>query len=75
MPENHTTKDVINLLMEIKVEQAAAGAKQEAMHEDVCGINSRLDTQNGRIGVVEKKLWVIWGGILVAVGVAKLLIG
>ena len=82
MPENHTTKDVINLLMEIKVEQAAAGAKQEAMHGDVTGINTRLDKQNGRIGRVETRTdateaWqdkvsgggVLAGKIIIVVGV------
>ncbi len=75
MGDIHTTKDVIDILMTIKEKQAAESAKHEAMHEDITGINTRLDTQNGRIGKVEKKQWVIWGGIVTAVGVAKLLIG
>jgi len=76
MADTHTTKDVIDLLMDMKTTQAADGARQEAqmgvVHKDVKGINRRLDKQNDRILSLEKKWWVMWGGIAVGVGVAKL---
>ena len=75
MADIHTTKDVIDILMTVKEQLAVNGAKTSAIHEDVGEIRDHIKIQNGRIGVLEKKWWVLSGGIVVAIGVAKLLIG
>jgi hypothetical protein len=45
------------------MEWGAMMEKLRNIHEDVGGINLRLDKQNGRIGKLEKWQWKVAGGV------------